>query len=468
MTRSLPRKTLYEWAFAPTDVASLACFRVAFGALMAWEVYRYFSYGWIKAYYIRPSFHFKYYGFGWVNPWPGDGMYVHFYALGLLALCIMLGLWYRTATTLFFLGFTYVFLLDQAYYLNHFYLISLLAFLLIFVPAQRGFSLDASRRGVKWDATVPAWALWLLRAQVGIPYFYGGLAKLNADWLRGEPIRQWLSERAGLPLIGGFVTREWMVGLFGYGGLAFDLGIVPLLLWRRTRPWAFVLTLAFHATNAVVFRIGVFPWMMMAAATLFFPPDWPRRVGLLGPAKGSAVSPEPPPGRRRMVLAAAGAYFAMQLLVPLRHLAYPGDVNWTEEGHRFSWRMKLRDKDARAAFYVRADGPGEPWRVVDPRDRLTRRQAAKMAARPDMVLQFAHALAAGEGGPGRVEVRARVEASLNDRPTQLLVDPAVNLAAEERSLRTARWIVPLGESLAASEGPLGDPLAASEGPPGDP
>lgn len=33
-----------------------------------------------------------------------------------------------------------------------------------------------------------------------------------------------------------------------------------------------------------------------------------------------------------------------QILYPLRHHLYPGDVTWNELGHRYSWRMKLRDK----------------------------------------------------------------------------------------------------------------------------
>lgn len=135
-------------AFARVDVASLACFRVAFGAVMAWEIVRYLRNGWIASYYIRPAFHFKYYGFGWVEPWPGHGMYLHFAALGVLALCLMLGLWYRLVAAFFFAGFAYVLLLDQAYYLNHFYLIALLSLLLAFVPADGALSVDARRRGV--------------------------------------------------------------------------------------------------------------------------------------------------------------------------------------------------------------------------------------------------------------------------------------------------------------------------------
>jgi vitamin K-dependent gamma-carboxylase len=144
--------------FAPVDIASLVYFRVAFGAIMLWEVWRYFDHGWIKRYYIDPLFHFKYYGFDWVRPWPGDGMYLHFYVLGALAICVAVGLFYRVSTTLFFLGFTYIFLLDKTNYLNHFYLISLISLIMIFVPAHKAFSLDALLRPKIRSDSAPTWA----------------------------------------------------------------------------------------------------------------------------------------------------------------------------------------------------------------------------------------------------------------------------------------------------------------------
>jgi len=106
--------------FAPTDVASVVLFRVGFGLLMFWEVTRYFYFGWVEELFAKPQFHFQYEYFRWVVPIPGDGMYILFTALGILALMIACGLFYRIATSLFFLGYTYVFLLDQATYNNHF------------------------------------------------------------------------------------------------------------------------------------------------------------------------------------------------------------------------------------------------------------------------------------------------------------------------------------------------------------
>jgi len=126
--------------FEPVDIASLVFFRVTFGLIMLWEALRYLPH--IECFYLLPIFHFKFYGFGWVKVPPGNGMYYLLGSLAVLAILITIGLFYRVASTLFFVGFTYLFLLERAYYLNHWYLICLLSFLLIFIPCHRSFSLD--------------------------------------------------------------------------------------------------------------------------------------------------------------------------------------------------------------------------------------------------------------------------------------------------------------------------------------
>src|SRR5215216_4921419 len=164
---------------------------------------------------LKPAVTFTYYGFSWVKPWPGRGMYIHFFVLGLAAVCVMAGmagLFYRIAAPVLFLAFTYTFLLDQTRYLNHFYLVCLISFLMCFLPAERAFSVDALlRRKIRSDV-VPAWTLWLLRAQIGIPYFYGGIAKLNRDWIYGgEPMRSWLHPLTRVPGGGPIFAADWVV-----------------------------------------------------------------------------------------------------------------------------------------------------------------------------------------------------------------------------------------------------------------
>ena len=460
-TATPPRSLLHrlrDAAFAPVDIASLVFFRVAFGALLTWEVCRYFSYGWIARYWIEPQFLFKYYGFSWVQPWPGNGMYIHWAILGVLAVFIATGFLYRISIALFFLAFTYSFLLDQALYLNHLYLVCLLAFLLSFMPANRAFSIDAWLRPGIRSQTTPGWTIWMLRFQMGVVYFFGGIAKISPDWLRAEPMRTWMAHETDFPVIGKYFTEEWAVYFISYGGLLLDLLIVPFLLWRRTRVAAFIVAVLFHLMNAKLFHIGIFPWLGIAATAMFFPSDWPRRViGWFRRGSARTAAPTMPtamPRHAGVALTLLGIYVATQLLVPLRHLLYPGRVDWTYEGHRFSWRMKLHDRVARARFYVVDDNS---WRQseVPPRVFLRRTQASKMAARPDMILQFAHYLAEKlpRTGPKPLRVEARVLASLNGRKPQLFIDQNVNLAAEPRTLRHAPWILPLTEPLPTARRP---------------
>lgn len=456
--------------FQPVDIAFLVSFRIVFGAIMLWEVYRYFSTGWIRRYYIDPSFYFGYFGFEWVKPWPGNGMYVHFAVLGVAAACILAGFLYRFAVPLFFLGFTYVFLLDQTRYLNHFYLVCLISFIMIFLPANRAVSVDALLWPSLRTQVVPAWTLWLLRFQVGIAYFFGGIAKLNSDWMiGGEPMRTWLRPLMTMPGIGTIFQKEWVVYSFVYGGVLVDLLVVPLLLWRRTRLIAFCAAVVFNLINAAIFNIGIFPWFMLGATLIFFPPDLMRRFARAFLTPGAALRSDEvqqPPVKptstheqmhtvlgknQKIILGLLGAYALLHLLLPLRHYLYPGNVSWTEEGHNFAWHMKLRTKRGDALFTITHPQTGQTW-VVDPKDHLEPRQAMKMANKPDMILLFAHHLAEQKRREGydNVEVRAQVTSSLNGRKPQVLIDPNVDLAKQSRSMMPANWIVPLTTPLEIS------------------
>ncbi len=444
-------------AFVPVDNASLVFFRFAFGLLMAWETYRYFKNDWIFAYWIKPKFFFHYYGFSWLNPWPGDGMYLHWFILGLLAVFLALGLFYRLSALLFFLGFTYCFLLGQAHYLNHFYLVCLLSFLLIFLPAHRAASLDCLLRPRLRASTTPAWTIWILRLQIGVVYFYSGIAKLSPGWVSGGTMRPWLAQaqEKASPIVGRFFHHDGVVYFASYSGLLFDLLVVPALLWRRTRLPAFACAVAFHLANAHLFQIGIFPWLAIAATTIFFAPDWPRlllaRCGISDRLHTNPALPGVLPRYSAVTLSFLALYAALQLLVPLRHHLYPSRVDWSYEGHRFSWRMKLLDRKAYARFIVVDENTGATMEVRQA-DYLTPRQTRKMAARPDMILQFAHHLAAKHpvSEPRRLRVHAIVFLSLNDGPPQLLVDPEVNLAAVARTLGPASWLLPLPETSSSS------------------
>jgi hypothetical protein len=443
-------------ARTPVDSASLAVFRIAFGTIGAWEVTRYFQHGWIRRHWEEPGFHFHYVGFGWVEPLPAPGMQILWAVLGLAAFAIAIGAFYRVATAVFAVGFGYSFLLETAVYLNHLYFLELLAILLMFVPAHHVWSFDAWRSGSTSQAS-PAWAVWVLRFQVAVLYIGGGIAKLDADWLRGQPMSMWLEQRTHFPLIGGWFDHPWAGLIAAWSGLLFDLVIVFAVAWRPTRLLGLSAALIFHFTNSQLFSIGVFPFLALACLTIFCEPDWPRElIRMLQGRRWTPTTFEAPPalvGRAKRLTTAGlmlGLIFAaVQIAVPLRGLAMPGRSAWTEAGHTFSWHMKQRDKEGDVVFTL--SRPGEPDDEVVPAEQLPDWQYDAMKTRPELIRQYAHHLAdvavAREPSRPRPEVHASALVSLNGRKPQPMIDERVDLAAEPATLGTPSWVVPLREPL---------------------
>jgi vitamin K-dependent gamma-carboxylase len=432
-------------AFAPVDIAALVFFRIAFGCLMIWHVCWYFSNNRIAHYWLEPRFLFKYYGFSWVHPWPGHGVYIHWAVLGVLALFIATDFRYRASAALFWLGYTYAFLLDEALWVNHRYFICLFSFLLTFVPANRAFSIDAWINPNLQSQTTPAWTLWLPRVQMGVVYFFAGVARLSPDWLRGEPMRVWLARNTHFPIIDRFFHEKAAVYSFSYAALLFDLCIVPLLFWRRTRLAAFCAALCFHLLNVSLFNISVFPWLAIAGTTLFLSPSWPRRVfSLFGKGRPQATMGQAErltPARQRAVLALVILYIAIQVLLPLHPFFNQGGMEWKHSEHHFSWRMLSEIESVRAYFYVTDPNSGETLQAL-PEDYLNSWQIGRMGWQPDMLLQFAHYFAKvmPRTGPKPLIVEGRVYLSINGRKPEFIIDPNVDLAAESRTLGRPRWV----------------------------
>jgi hypothetical protein len=404
---------------------------------------RFWIKGWIETSYLQPSFHFKYFGFDWVSVLPGFGTYWLYAVLGISSVSLAIGLWSRTSAALVFVTFTYAEMIDQTLYLNHYYLVSLIALLLIFIPCGHFWSVDSYRQKSNHPSTVGAWAYWLLRFQIAAVYMSAGLAKLNPDWLmRGEPLHTWLQARADLPWVGQTLADPFTAMLMSWGGAFYDLFIVALLLWKPTRSFAYLTVIVFHCTVGLLFPIGVFPLLMIGVATIFFSPSWPRRW--LG-----QTTVEPTPGRHLhpIGITLASFFVTAQIVMPLRHLAYPGAVNWTEEGFRFSWRVMLIEKTGSVEFRVQTDSSKRAITVF-PRDELTDPQYKMMSTQPDFILQYAHHLRDQFESRGHtsVQVYADAWASLNGRPSQRLVDPTIDLAQEPWSIQPATWIVPLNNS----------------------
>ncbi len=434
----------------PVDAASVGVFRIVFGTLIAIDALHFIAGGYVDAYFVAPRIHFTYLYLDVVQPLARPWMYAHMWGLATAALLLAVGVAYRLVAVLLCAAYAYFFLLEQSIYQNHYYLILLFSGLLIWIPADRAYALNRLWRPLR-PAVVPRWAVLILRCQLFVMYIYGAIAKLNADWLRGEPMYSLFTQAdAAVPAIAHVVPPALLAYGIAYAGILCDVAIPLLLVCRRTVWLGFILASTFHILNGIFLQIGIFSYLAVGAITIFFAPDWPRRLRAwltATPAPHPAPStPAAPTRGTRLLLAALHVYVVLQLIVPLRHLLYPGPVSWTEEGHRFAWHMKLRSKRSTLTITATDPATGRRWQL-DPATDLSDRQMVKLRTAPDLLLQYVHAQRDRLRAAGVADPVITVDwwCSLNGRPPQRLVDPAVNLAAVERSWRPAPWILPLAD-----------------------
>ncbi|MFP9113038.1 HTTM domain-containing protein [Flavobacterium sp. RHBU_3] len=466
------QRNIQAYLNAYTDAASLAFYRLAFGIMMFLGMLRFALNGWIDKFYIKPVFHFTYYGFSWVKPF-GVYTYLLFIVCAVSALMVAFGYKYRLGIILFFLSFTYIELMDKTTYLNHYYFISVVSFVMMFLPANAFFSVDAHKDPKLFRNTVPRYTVDVLKILLGIVYFYAGIAKLNSDWLlHAQPLRIWLPANAHLPVIGPLMGKEWAAYAFSYIGTVYDLSIPFLLLNKRTRWFAFILVVVFHVLTRILFPIGIFPFVMIVSTLIFFSGDFHRKVlnslkfqvsGFrfntpLAPLKRGTTSLEPTvkepttdnrqPATNNLKAAFLALIIIIQLLFPFRYLCYPGELFWTEEGFRLSWRVMLMEKAGYAQFSV-SDPKTHTFAVVDNSKFLTRFQEKQMAFQPDFILEYAHFLHNyyKKQGMADPEVRVKSYVTLNGRLSRPYIDPNVNLAKQDESFRHKTWILPFNDTI---------------------
>jgi hypothetical protein len=433
-------KTLGEHLNQEVPAAPLISFRLIFGALMIFSTLRFIYLGWIEDHYINPTVHFKYWGFEWVEPLSCNFLYAIHYLMIVAALGIMFlhGVAYRVAAVVLFITFTYTELIDITYYLNHYYFVSLICFLLIFMPDQLSPFAEIKKQ------YIPRKTIWLIKMQIAILYVYAGLAKINYDWLiEALPLKIWVPANDKIPLIGSLFTWEFTPYLFSWIGMLYDTFIVFFLMWKPTRIMAYITVIIFHSLTGIMFQIGVFPLVMIGIATIFFSDEWHSkfiRIFTLG--KQLANFKLSKNNIRPWWNYVFGIYLIFQLLFPWRYLLYPGNLFWTEEGYRFSWRVMLMEKAGTATFYVKDTKTGREGIVVNS-EFLNAHQEKQMSMQPDLILQFAHFLGRHYAlkGVHEPEVRAEVYVTLNAQPSRLIIDPQVNLLNERDTFKAKDWII---------------------------
>lgn len=434
----------------PVSIAPLVTFRIGFGLLMFFSLIRFWWRGWIATAYLNPSFHFTYQGFEWVQPYSEGFMHLLFLCIIIAALFIAIGFLYRVSTIVFFLGFTYVELIDITTYLNHYYFISLVAFILIWLPANRAYALDVVLSLLKKRMYVPKWNIGILRFQIAIVYIFAGIAKLNSDWLLdAEPMKTWLPAKSHLPIIGSLLYEDWVAYLFSWFGAIYDLFIVFFLLNATTRKWAYVFVLIFHLSTALFFpTIGMFPYVMIVSSLVFFSGNFHQRLLSFLPGQQRSNPLQEPSlcyayKQPRIITGLIVLYAVIQLALPLRSFFYPGHLFWHEQGYRFSWRVMLMEK-AGVAYFTVKDKSGKASYVVDNKTYLTPLQEKMMSTQPDMILKYAQHLAKKykEKGVEEPMVFAEVYVTLNGERSALFIDSSINLAAQKISWQPYQWIQP--------------------------
>ncbi len=423
-------------------------YRILFGILLQILVFRFFSNHWIEKYFLKPKFFFKYYGWEWLPQLDSEYMIYLFILLFGFAFLITIGFLYRVSIVGFFLLFSYFHFYDQSYYLNHYYLVSLLCFLLIWIPADKRFSVYSYFRKSTEQQT-KAWHLYILLFQISVVYFFGFVAKLKTDWIfEALPLQLWLLQQSDFPLIGSILTLPITAYFFSYFAILFDLLIPFLLFSKKFKKLGFILAILFHISTAMFFQIGMFPWIMLISILLFIEPEVWEDFLVRIKKNHTAVSEEilleekPIQASRKILLPIfILLYIFFQILFPLRFLLYPNSLAWSEEGFRFSWNIMIVEKRGNIEFRIH-DKTHHKNFLVRAEDYLTPFQIYMMSYQPDMILQFVKFLKKDFLSKSMdVEIFVDCFVSLNGKESKRLIDETIDLSLETESFKPKKWIL---------------------------
>ena len=426
--------------FKAIDNSPLIVFRILFGFLIACESFGAILTGWVKRVLTDPQFTFSFIGFEWLQPLPGFGMYFYFVLMGFFGLAIMLGYRYRIAITSYTILWAGVYFMQKSSYNNHYYLLLLISFLLIFLPANRYASLDVKQNRVSEEKTMPYWISLLFIIQVGIVYVFASLAKFYPDWLDGTFTKNLLSGTTSRPFFLELFSQKWFYLFIAYAGILFDLLIVPFLLFKKTRTLALIASVIFHIFNSITLQIGIFPFFALTFALFFYEPETIRRLFLRKKPKLEDENLSQNLYGKRIVYFLMIPYLIIQLVLPIRHHFIEGDVLWTEEGHRLSWRMMLRERNGYITIQIKDLKTGSVS-IYNYRKNLTNKQAQNLATKPDFIWQYCQRIKEEYKGKP-IAIYIDCKNSINRKEYKTLIDPKFNMAnAEWSHFKHNEWIV---------------------------
>ena len=431
-----------SFLFKHIDNSALVVFRIFFGLLCFLESVGAIFTGWVNKTLIEPQFTFNFLGFDWLQPLPGNGMYVYYGIMGVFGLCIMLGYKYRLSAFGFALLWASTYFMQKTAYNNHYYLLFLLSFIMAILPANRYASLDVKLNPKLKSISMPNWCRWVFIVQLFIVYTYASIAKIYPDWLDTSVIKLLMQNKSNFPVVGQLLQNEGIHYFIAYSGILFDGLVIPLLLFKPTRKYAFFASIFFHLFNSFVFHIGIFPYLSLAFCLFFFEPETVRNI-FLKKKKLYTQNEIKIPSYKSVFKSVFIVYFLIQIILPLRHYFTKDNVLWTEEGHRLSWRMMLRAKSGSINFRV-VDNATNNLIPIKLNEYLTKKQERSLRTKPDFIWQFSQRIKKQFKSEGKdVSIFATCYVSVNGKPSKRFIDPEIDLAkAEWNYFKHNTWILP--------------------------
>ncbi len=431
-----------KFLFKHIDNSALIVFRIIFGLLIFLESVGAIFTGWVRRTLVEPQFTFSFIGFEWLQPLPGNWMYIYYVVMGIFGLFVMIGYKYRWSMIAFTLMWTATYLMQKTAYNNHYYLLMLLSAIMVVQPAHKYLSVDAKLNPKIKSISMPQWCAWVFILQMFIVYTYGAIAKIYPDWLDTSVMELLMKGKANYAIVGNILQEKWMHYFLTYGGILFDGFIIPLLLWKPTRKLAFFASIFFHLFNSFVFQVGIFPYLSLAFTLFFFSSKTIHSIFLKKKPYYDA-NEVIIPNYKTPFLIIFGIYFIVQIGLPLRHWFFKDNVLWTEEGHRMSWRMMLRTKSGSTSFKV-VDAKTNREIPIQMRNFLSKKQLRTVTSKPDVIWQFAQHLKKTFAEQNQdVKVYAHSYVRVNGRELKQLIDPDVDLSnVKWEHFKHSDWILP--------------------------
>ncbi len=435
-----------KYWLASIDNSQLIVFRIVFGLVVAADAFGGMATGWTHRAFIQPDFTFNFIGMDFLQIFVGEQMYILYTLFGICGLLITFGAYYRISAFGAAILWTIIYFAQKTNYNNHYYLLMILCWLMAFMPANQYFSYDAKRKPEIKSISCPRWSVLVFVVLLFVVYTYASIAKIYPDWIAGEPMDIWFGGKRSYPIIGDIIQNETIQFTIAIGGILFDLLIIPMLLWKRTRWLGVAASVIFHIFNSIIFKIGTFPYLMLGSMVLFFEAEKVRQVFFKSKPvfQNLTQNLNQNINRNKLILGAISVFFAFQILLPVRHHLYTGDVLWNEEGHRYAWRMMLRAKSGQVNFKIINNENGEEYKV-NPTEYTTPKQAWSMAIHPDMLWQFVQFLKKeyAKKGMTNISIYADCKVKINKRPYQTFIDPKYDLVkAEWHRFKHSEWILP--------------------------